>query len=450
MKLQPLVFFLIMLLLIPPVTADWPLAQFLQVRLNISTTIDVAPLDGTYKLHKAIARMNLYPLSDYRQHLLSSSSQPPVALFENQLVFTWDKPKEKHLSLSLITDTINEYKPIEIKKIIAVPQQSWPPETLPFLKETSLIDFSNETIQSLAHEIIGNETDLFVVVHMLATWTRNNINYSLETVTADASQKASWVLANKKGVCDELTNLFIAFVRSHGIPARFISGIAYTGSDNENGDFVPHGWAEVYFPEYGWAPIDVTFGQIGSIDSTHIKLKQSVDSQETLTQYEWVGTQVKLLPHQLNFSATVLQEGPPVAQTLPYTISLQPRYKKVNIGSFNEITATVKNDNDFYLPLTLTPTHSPGLLNNGNNSLNILLKPFETRNASFKVHVDPSLEKGYSYTFKVGLYDQYNSSSSTTFVAQVGSTVLDESLNNNNTQLPFWERIVEWLSGWIA
>ena len=59
--------------------------------------------------------------------------------------------------------------------------------------------------------------DLFIVVYKLAEWVKTNVNYDLSTLTASVSQKASWVLDNKEGVCDEITNLFIALSRALGI-----------------------------------------------------------------------------------------------------------------------------------------------------------------------------------------------------------------------------------------
>ena len=59
-------------------------------------------------------------------------------------------------------------------------------------------------------------------------------------------------------------------LRSIGIPARFVTGTASSGTIAEG--WGNHGWAEVYFPEKGWIPWDVTFGQYGWVDSSHLKL----------------------------------------------------------------------------------------------------------------------------------------------------------------------------------
>lgn len=75
------------------------------------------------------------------------------------------------------------------------------------------------------------ESDYYKVVYELSDWTKTNIDYDLNTITAKAVKKSSWVLENRQGVCDELTNLFISMLRSVGIPARFVTGMVYTNID---------------------------------------------------------------------------------------------------------------------------------------------------------------------------------------------------------------------------
>ena len=68
------------------------------------------------------------------------------------------------------------------------------------MKSGNIIDSDDKDIIELASKLIEGEDDLFVVVHKLAAWTKNNINYNLSTLTAEVSQKASWVLENRQGV----------------------------------------------------------------------------------------------------------------------------------------------------------------------------------------------------------------------------------------------------------
>ena len=97
-----------------------------------------------------------------------------------------------------------------------------PDDVLVYLEAGEVIDSENAGIGRQASKIAEGEDDLYGVVYNLATWVEENVDYDLSTLTAESSQKASWVLENRRGVCDEMTSLFIAMCRSLGIPAKFV------------------------------------------------------------------------------------------------------------------------------------------------------------------------------------------------------------------------------------
>ena len=116
-------------------------------------------------------------------------------------------------------------------------------------------------------------------------------------------QKSSWVLATREGVCDEITNLFVSFLRSLNIPTKYVSGMAYSGAIDGWG---PHAWAEVYFPKYGWIPFDVTFGQYGWIDPGHVKMREGKDAKESSVLYSWRAVDVEIENKEFNISAELV------------------------------------------------------------------------------------------------------------------------------------------------
>ena len=125
-------------------------------------------------------------------------------------------------------------------------------------------------------------------------------------MTADVTQPASWTLREERGVCDELSGLFIAMSRSLGIPARFFTGVAYTNWEGKN-EWGPHGWAEIYIPDAGWVPYDVTYGEYGFVDSSHIKLQDSVDAGKSSVGYSWLGRDVDLKINKFETNVSLLQ-----------------------------------------------------------------------------------------------------------------------------------------------
>ena len=71
---------------------------------------------------------------------------------------------------------------------------------------------------------------------------------------------------NKAGVCDEIANVYIAMLRSIGIPARPAAGMVHAFDFDDEGNLTPllaqgHAWIEFWLPELGWVPADPTWGQ---------------------------------------------------------------------------------------------------------------------------------------------------------------------------------------------
>lgn len=162
-------------------------------------------------------------------------------------------------------------------------------------EEDRITDHFHPSIEDLADELIHTEggqqkKDYFEVVHTIADWVSSNIEYSFSPSNGKSSTRtASQVLKSQAGKCDEMTALFVALLRAAGIPCRFVSGYAYTNKKeviqyysnvdktrkNDQGDWGPHSWAEVYFPSYSaytypaendsaglWIPFDVTYQQL--------------------------------------------------------------------------------------------------------------------------------------------------------------------------------------------
>jgi len=66
----------------------------------------------------------------------------------------------------------------------------------------------------------------------------------------------AYVIENGKGDCGQVTLLLITMLRYKGIPARWQSGwMTHPGEVNL------HDWAELYFEEVGWVPVDISFGR---------------------------------------------------------------------------------------------------------------------------------------------------------------------------------------------
>src|SRR5690606_33159414 len=67
----------------------------------------------------------------------------------------------------------------------------------------------------------------------------------------------------KRGVCQDLTHIFLAAARAMGTPARYVSGHLYRaeGSAGQAAGHAPgHAWAEAHVPGLGWIGFDPAGG----------------------------------------------------------------------------------------------------------------------------------------------------------------------------------------------
>src|SRR3989344_1388405 len=306
--MKKMVVFFAVFLLIPSAFAEWFYnSENLIISVNIYSEAEVVPLTPSGYIDSAIINLTFFPKQYSSQDIVKFYTNPNAELSEKNLRFTWKRP-EGTISFLVNARVKTQNSITKIGKKIKFPiEEKLPGEIIPYTKPSETIDAGNEDIIRLASEIVKGEDDLYSAVFKVADWTKNNIEYDLSTLTAEVSQKASWVLENKQGVCDELTSLFIALLRAVGVPAKFVSGMAYTNSPLFPVNWGAHGWAEVYFPNYGWVPFDVTYGEFGWIDPTHIKFRETVDSDDPSTYYQWIGRNADLKTKNLDVKANVVE-----------------------------------------------------------------------------------------------------------------------------------------------
>jgi transglutaminase-like putative cysteine protease len=389
---------------------------------TITNTIDVQAESSSYYVNYVKTQVSWFPQEDYRQELVDLNTVPAAEINDNSIDFTLNNPSigEKTFVIDFNIQTSNMYLPV--KKKIKFPIESISTEFHKYTRPTVKINI-NDDIRSKAEELSAGKDDLYEVVFSLAEWVHDNIEYDLSTITSEATQSSSWVYNNREGVCDEITNLFISMCRSLGIPARFVSGIAYTNSELFTERWGAHGWAEVYFPDYGWVPFDVTYEQLGFVDSTHIKLKADVDSDKYSTSYEWQGKNIEVVPQTLDITAEPVNKGTSSSPTV--SISLSPESNNVGFGSYNLIKANVKNLKGYYVAPGLMISRNENLKIIGDQTKYILLRPYEEKTLYWIVEVDRDLSPSYVYTFTIGIFSSRNESATTTFDAKSSGMRLD-------------------------
>ena len=346
------------------------------------------------------ANVSLYPRESEGQVLVSRdvSTLPKagVEYVNGNMIISWKDPTEPMLKFFIESRVRVLNYLYKVKSPIPFPYGEY--SSGPFGKDVNLYKRQSKSIvlsdaiRKKSSEIIEGETDYYRAVFKVGEWVNKNINYSLDTLTADAVQDSDWVLQNRYGVCDEITVLFIALLRASDIPARFVAGQVY--SEKEKG-FGSHGWAEVYFPGVGWVPFDVTFSQLGWIDPTHIKLDTELDPAESSVSYEWKARGMDMNMNPFRIDAKIALVSGEIQKHAE--MGMEPLRNDVSNGSFVPVKLTIRNLEAYYLPVTITFTKAPELLEP--NTRTVLLQPYEEKALFWTVAIPANMTGGYYITY---------------------------------------------------
>jgi transglutaminase-like putative cysteine protease len=390
-------------------------SEAITIDVTVSSDITLTPKNGDLDVKYLQADLYFFPKEDDAQKIISVTSQPNADKMYDSLRFRWEPPESTQFGYrAQATVQVRNFFPRVMKKI-KFPLTSVHEEAQEYLKPSEHIDSNNPAIINIANRLAQGHDDLFEVVSEFAIWTKTNVVYNLSTLTADVSQKASWVLENRQGVCDELTSLFIAFCRSVGIPARFVTGVSYTSSPLFTQHWGAHGWAEVYFPQVGWVPFDPTFGEFGWVDPGHVKMITGADSEQPGVRFEWQGNaNMQYTRQKIEASITsITKRIPPII-----AIEVKPIYDEVGFGSYNLAQVTVENLQPYYITTELRLARVNELESIEPLDRQVVLKPREKKTLFWRFQVDPGLYEKFVYTVPVGVYTVMNDSVIGTFVAK--------------------------------
>lgn len=146
-------------------------------------------------------------------------------------------------------------------------------------KYTSANEFWNSDqpqIQKIADDLFNEEETISQNVQKAYNFTTQNLEYDFDILEQDYVERkgGAHALSQKMGTgCMEFTDLFISISRAMGIPTRELNGYAIPSDSTEtplsislDGGDLLHSWAEFYDPEFGWVPVDPTWGSTSGID----------------------------------------------------------------------------------------------------------------------------------------------------------------------------------------
>lgn len=133
-----------------------------------------------------------------------------------------------------------------------------PTDVKSWLKSDHRYPAGDKTVKTLLGKLIKGEPNTYFRVLRCYDYVRN-LHFELTRGAVPVTEVI------KKGICQcsDATDLFITLCRSLGVPARYCGGIFLKESQNTIID--THAWAEVYFPPYGWVPVDPTMARFDEI-----------------------------------------------------------------------------------------------------------------------------------------------------------------------------------------
>lgn len=124
----------------------------------------------------------------------------------------------------------------------------------------------NEEIRSLAHQVVGEETNTLLAARKLYDWTLTNVDYWVKdprTKKASPVGSTEHCLTTRTGNCTDFHSLWTSLARAAGIPTRMVYGSLFKKElDGESTDQSYHCWPEFYVEGVGWVPHDVAIADI--------------------------------------------------------------------------------------------------------------------------------------------------------------------------------------------
>ncbi|HWN66465.1 MAG TPA: class II glutamine amidotransferase [Haliangium sp.] len=243
-----------------------------------------------YRYEQAVERsihlLRLQPIHDRLQRLVSHQLSVSVDgtwrdyddVFGNrarrlllETPFTELAIESHALVVTIDTDPL-EFRPIHARTTIPLNWMPWqrhmlapyllPPE-LPESQLVELHEYAMSFVQRNGYDLIDSLLDMNQSLY-------KDYEYKQGTTTLATTPFDTY--ANRYGVCQDFTNLFLCLARLLGIPARYVCGYLYTGPKAENRAMAEatHAWAQVYLPEAGWKGFDPTNGVLTQTDHVRV------------------------------------------------------------------------------------------------------------------------------------------------------------------------------------
>jgi transglutaminase-like putative cysteine protease len=170
-----------------------------------------------------------------------------------------------------LTVTVDgEVETTDTQGIVSGAVERFPPQF--YLRETALTA-SDAAIDDFAETTrAGVGGDTLALLHALLSAINQEMTF--DTDPTHVATAAAEAFALRRGVCQDLTHIYIAAARALGIPARYVGG-HFHRADGVTAQEAGHAWAEAHVENLGWVGFDPTNGIC--VTEAHVRVAVGLD-----------------------------------------------------------------------------------------------------------------------------------------------------------------------------
>jgi transglutaminase-like putative cysteine protease len=174
-----------------------------------------------------------------------------------------------------------------------------PPE-LPETELSELVEYAMSFVKRNDYDLLDTLLDINQTIYS---------EYKYDQGSTTVFTTAFEVYVNRRGVCQDFTNLMICIARLLGVPARYVCGYVYTGpkvdGDRQAQGDASHAWVQLYLPQIGWKGFDPTNGILTQTEHVRVAVGRNyLDATPTSGTIfvggggETLSVNVQVEPHQ--------------------------------------------------------------------------------------------------------------------------------------------------------
>jgi len=220
--------------------------------------------------------VRMTPLALDRQRVISSSLEvTPYALqstyrdYFGTIVTTFDL-HDRHRQLEVVAEaTVETFHPessAPALDLATLSEDPWKDQLVEYLTPTARTAMASEVLDEF-RDSVASYVDPRDVAEAALSVVAQRMQYVRGATLVSSTAQEAW--DESKGVCQDLTHVTVALLRSAGVPARYVSGYLHSDPDAAVGETIlgeSHAWVEYFAGE--WRGVDPTNG--GDVGLRHV------------------------------------------------------------------------------------------------------------------------------------------------------------------------------------